>query len=59
MFLLIHLLLLLSAEGKRQIITVLIHPIVLVKHQFLSDDLETERLKPVGSEHCGPNSDIK
>lgn len=40
MFLLIHLLLLLSAEGKRQIITVLIHPIVLVKHQFLSDDLE-------------------
>lgn len=48
MFLLIHLLLLLSAEVKRQIIIVLIHPTVLVKCQFLSDDLETERLKPVG-----------
>lgn len=26
----------------------------LVTRQFLSDDLETERLKPVGCEHCGP-----
>lgn len=52
---------LLKAKDKLLFVGILvfIHPIVLVKHKFLSDDLETERLKPVGCEHCGPNSDIK